>query len=313
MRPFLRQGTVMRIISMGLLGDMFIELTPGTPGQPPLRSGELIASREHQDTLAQVPVLEEQVRTLLARANQLVLYAQSRDSSVGRLFRDDELYAQMVDAVKQLRLAAVRIGQVGQNVNETILDPQTKQEVRATMASVSRVAGVVQKFADKIDRVRFYLDAGMNKYGGTQFAGLADLRVVPNPDRYYMAGVEYFNLTNSATTDSNNGQYGLDAQLGFRALDTPLFLWGGLKRTYLAAGLNADLLGDRLALDATTYQFGRPTLQLDLGAQVHFLRSFALQAGADDALLAPMYYGGFTLTYNDEDLASVLMKFYTGL
>ena len=42
----IRRDSEARIVTQGLLGDRLVEITMGTPGAPPLKPGDTIATRE---------------------------------------------------------------------------------------------------------------------------------------------------------------------------------------------------------------------------------------------------------------------------
>jgi hypothetical protein len=315
---FIRRDSVMRIISQGLLGDKFIELSPGDPAKPQAQNWDLLATDTEKDMMADFAGVKERLEGVLAKADSLLAYAQSQDTTVGKLFRDPALYDSLVATLKQVRQASVHLQALEDALRHTVASPDAQQAISSTAASVRKVAEKVEVYVDKIDRVRWYFDLGMNKFEGSQYSTLADLRIEPNPDRYYAGGIEYFNLTNTSTS-TDTLSYG--AQLGFRVLQSPLFFWGGMKRTYFAAGLDLRLLSDSLGLEADTYQFSRPTAQLDLAAKYRFFNVFALTGGVDDLLAAnntlagtvPRYHGGLTVTYDDQDLTTILLKIKTGL
>ena len=104
-----------------------------------------------------------------------------------------------------------------------------------------------------------------------------------------------------------------DAALGFRILSSPLFFWGGAKRSYFATGLDLRLFDESLGVSSDVYQFGRDTAQLDLAGRWRFFNVFSLTGGADDVLLKPHYHAGLMFTYDDQDLTSILIKIKTGL
>lgn len=303
-RHLVRKDSVMKIVSRGLLGDKFIEITPGSQGQPEVNDGDILTAEQEKDMMADFAGIKDKLESVMAKAESLLAYAQSRDTSMGKFMTDPRLYDEMVATLREIRETSARL-------KETVTGPDTKQAINATAASVRKVAEKVETYVDKIDKVRFYLDLGLNKYEGSQFATLAGMRIVPNEDRYYAGGIEYFNVTNTATSEE---QMGFGAQLGFRIMQSPLFFWGGMKRTFFAAGLDLRLLNERFGIEADTYRFERPTAQLDLAAKYRVFNVFSLQGGVDDALAGtPRYRGGLTVTYDDQDLTTILLKIKTGL
>jgi hypothetical protein len=177
--------------------------------------------------------------------------------------------------------------------------------------SVRRLAEKVDNYVVKADRIKFYFDLEGSKYEGPGYSAAAALRIVPDNDRYYMGGIEYFPVT---STVSSTETLGYNAALGFRVLKTPVFFWGGMKRTYFATGLDMRLFDDTVGLSADAYKLDRPTAQVDLVAKYRIFKVFSLKGGVDDVLTSGRAWkGGLMVTYDDEDLSTILIKLKTGI
>jgi hypothetical protein len=306
----LRQDTKMAIVSKGLLGDKFVELTPGDPSLAMLQDGTVLTTQEPQDMMPDLKGIKDKVESVLSRADTLLALAQSRTSSVGSLFVERQLYEELVGAIKEIRLAAAKVNTIAQNVDEKILDKNLKEGVDSAVASAKRIATRMDAYTEKIDSIRWYLDVTGNKYEANQFETQVKLRVVPNKDRYYMGGLGYFNQLGPHTGEE---KLTYDAGLGFRILTSPVFFWGGMKRNYFAGGLDLRLFDETLGASADVYRFDRDRMQTDLAARWRFFNAFSLTGGADDVLNMPRYRGGLMVTYDDQDLTAILIKIKTGL
>jgi hypothetical protein len=318
----LRSDSQMSIVSKGLLGDMFVELSPGDPALAQVAEGQTLQTQEPTDMMAQFGPLKDKLEGVLDQAQSLLVRAQSSSSSVGSLFTERVLYEQLVAMVKEIQGAAANLNTISRDIDAKILDKNTKQGIDSTVASARRIAESMDKYTEKIDAIRWYMDFAGNKYEGNQYETTAHLRIVPNPDRYYMFGLSYFNTTSTAGAGAGAGDIPpytgtttltYDAALGFRVLNSPLFFWGGAKRSYFATGLDLRLFDESLGASADVYQFGRDTAQLDLAGRWRFFNVFSITGGADDVLLTPHYHAGLMFTYDDQDLTTILIKIKTGL
>jgi phospholipid/cholesterol/gamma-HCH transport system substrate-binding protein len=107
----IRRDSEARIMTQGLLGDKLIEITVGTSGQPPLRPGETIATR---DPFEPSRVFAEGAATMAAVSR----LAASLTSTLERLEREgtfDELGATVRSArraTEQLSQVAERMGRI---------------------------------------------------------------------------------------------------------------------------------------------------------------------------------------------------------
>lgn len=313
LRHLLHNDTIMKIISKGLLGDKFIELTPGSPNLPELADGASLTSEVEESMMADMSELKDKLSETLDKANNLLALAQDKNTNIGKLLHDGRMYEEMVGAMKEIRLVASRVREIEDNINKKILDPATKEKIDQTLASVSKVSQKMNSYTEKIDRMRFLMNFGAKKYSvGNTFGAIANMQIVPNDDRFYMGGIEYFNNLGPSTAADN---VSFDVGLGFRVLKSPVFFWGGVKRTQVAGGLDARFLeNETLSFTADAYHYERSTPQIDLGVKYRFLNFFTLTAGMDDSLqTTPFYHGGLTFTYDDQDLSTVLIKAKSGI
>ena len=311
-RHLLRNDTLMRIVSKGLLGDKFIELTPGSPDLPELLDGSSLTSEEEKNMMADVSELKNKLSETLDKANNLLALAQNKNSTVGKLLHDGRMYEELVSTLHEMKELAKGVRDIQANINEKILDPKTREKIDSAIATVSKVTDKMNSYTQKIDKIHFLMNFGASKYNANNiFGAIANMQIIPNEDRFYMGGIEYFNNTGNATAEDN---VSFDAALGFRILKSPLFFWGGLKRTQVAGGLDLRLLDETLSFTADTYHFDRNIPQVNFGANLRFLNFFTLTAGVDDTFQnIPYYHGGLTFTYDDQDLSTILIKAKSGL
>ena len=67
-------------------------------------------------------------------------------------------------------------------------------------------------------------------------------------------------------------------------------------------------------MTADAYKFDRPTAQFDLAAKYRLFRVFSLMGGVDDVAASDrVWRGGLVVTYDDEDLSTILIKLRTGI
>jgi phospholipid/cholesterol/gamma-HCH transport system substrate-binding protein len=312
----------MDIVALGLLGDVYVELTSDLrkPDQPMLADGDILPTQPYQSALSGINDVTGQVKEVLSHLNSILNGVQQGKGTVGDLFNNDDLYKELVAAVKQLKETAGRVDEIEKTINTKLLDANTKKAVDSAVASAQRMIDSADKLTAQAAQVRWHLSLGVEKYEAQLYGATLGLRIIPNNDRYYEGGITYFNENLSYTAQDSSlgsGFVGYNAWLAWRVLGTPLFVRGGIKRSSVDVG--ADFrVGDwvstvPLELNADMYRFGNSVSQLDLGASLAFLKDFRLTAGAEDVLNTPRYKAGLTLIYDDEDLTSILVKVKTGL
>lgn len=314
--PLLPKSTQMNIVAMGLLGDVFVELkTEGPkPGEALLADGDILQANPYESVLAGMNGLTGRLKDLLDNVNSLVTRAQSKESSVGRLFREDDLYAALLAAVKELKNTAAKINQIQETVNTKLLDAHTKESVDKAVATAQRVLDKADNLTAKADAIRWHLGLGFSKYEGNLYGVNVGLRIIPSNDRFYEGGLAYFNQSRTFTAQDTlaGGYSGYDVFLGWRILQSPFFFRGGLKRTSPAAGLDLRLAEMAawlpVEVNADAYRFGNDVAQFDVGLQIAFLEAFRLTAGVEDLANTPRFRVGLNLIYDDEDLTGILIK-----
>jgi phospholipid/cholesterol/gamma-HCH transport system substrate-binding protein len=305
----LPKDSSMEIVARGLLGDVFIDLVPGSSTLGPIADGDVLMTKPYESVLAGMNGIEEEIRSLLDRA-------QAPNTTIGRLFREDQLYLQLEHTIAELGKVAERVSEIERTVNEKLLDKSTKEGVDSAVASANRVLKHADELTAKADNLKWYLGVGFNKYENLLSSSSADVTIVPSNDKFYKGGIEFFKSPSAVgPTDyyTNLGGYlGYDAYLGLRILDSPVFFRGGLKRTSVDTGL--DLRLQELVhvlpveINADLSKYSQPEAELDLNASISFLKVFRITGGADDVLNVPRYRAGLSLIYDDEDLTSILIK-----
>ncbi len=325
----LPKDTTMAIVALGLLGDVFVDMVPGTSSMGPIADGDVLATKPYESVLTGMNALTDDLKDTLHQLKSLLQKAQNSNSSVGRLFNEDKLYQELVAAVHEMKVVAERVSEIERTVNEKLLDKSTKESVDSAVASAQRVLKNADALTTKATNLKWYLGIGASRYvtlnpatGNPLSSAFAELTIVPSTDKFYRAGIEYFkdgSPVGPADYSSTLGGYmGYHGYLGLRVLESPIFFRGGLKRTSVAAGLDLrvqDLVSALpLELSADMYKYGQTTPQLDLGLSLGFLKVFRLTGGADDVMgTTPMWRGGVSLIYDDEDLTSILVKAKSGL
>jgi uncharacterized protein YoxC len=314
--PLLPKTTSMDIVALGLLGDVFVDLKAeqAKPGEALVADGDVLMTQPYESVLAGMNGLTGRVQDMLDNVNRLLARAQSKDTSVGRLFTEDDLYKELVAAVKELKTTAAKVNEIQTTINTKLLDQKTKENVDKAVATAQRVLDRADDLTAQAANVRWHLGLGFSKYEGSLYGANVGLTIIPNKDRFYEGGLAYFNqgLTFTAQDTLAGGYAGYDVFLGWRVLQMPIFFRGGLKRTSPDVGL--DLRMEELAawlpveISADAYRFGNAVSQFDVGVKIAFLEAFRLSGGVEDIANTPRFRVGLSIVYNDEDLTSILVK-----
>ncbi len=107
--PLLKQDSRASILTLGLLGDKYVEISPGSKEAEVIKSGDTIRGTPH-------PEIDEELSRLIDRI-------ESPKGSLGRLLGEDTLYRDLSASVRDIRLFAATLRESEGTVNKIIKDP----------------------------------------------------------------------------------------------------------------------------------------------------------------------------------------------
>lgn len=138
---YLKQDSPATILTLGLLGDKYIELRPGTKDSPGLRPGDTIGG-------APQPGITEDVAGVVSRI-------QNRKGTFGRLLEEDTLYRDLAASARDIRLFAATIETSRGTLDKIIKDPalyerflRASQSLDAFTQKLSASKGTVSRLIE---------------------------------------------------------------------------------------------------------------------------------------------------------------------
>ena len=105
---FISEDSQASVMTMGLLGDKYIEISPGSPKSPPIHLGELIKGKnqiELTDVMVTVSASIEKMGEFINKLDRLVSETEEGKGTIAKLINNPELYdnlnkdAQMISSV----------------------------------------------------------------------------------------------------------------------------------------------------------------------------------------------------------------------
>lgn len=144
---YLRKDTHATVQTMGLLGDKYIELSPGSPDAPLLRPGDMVKGTTEigiQDVVATGVVSLEKLNDVAEQLGRLVTKIEKGEGSVARFLTDPSVYNNLKDTSERLSVIAADIqsgkGTLGKLVENDLLYD------RLVSSSVS-----IEEFSNKLN------------------------------------------------------------------------------------------------------------------------------------------------------------------
>lgn len=94
------------INTLGLIGEKYVEIMPGTSGSELLKPGDILPGKESvpiEKVTEKAYVMMADMKKLMDSANTVMDKVKAGDGTVGKLFMDDALYRELEDFIKDLR------------------------------------------------------------------------------------------------------------------------------------------------------------------------------------------------------------------
>ena len=106
---YLKKDSVSSILTMGLLGDKYVEMSPGSREAPSLQPGDTISGSPR-------PEISEELKRVIEDV-------QTSKGSIARLLRDDTLYRDLSASVKDIKVFAAMLKSSEGTISKVIKDP----------------------------------------------------------------------------------------------------------------------------------------------------------------------------------------------
>lgn len=105
--PYIKQDSTAGIQTLGLLGDKYVEISPGTSGSAGIKPGGMLSGQS---------AIPGDVAGLISKL-------QTKKSTVSRLLEEDTLYRDLADSVKDIKTFAATLKTPGGTLDKFIKDP----------------------------------------------------------------------------------------------------------------------------------------------------------------------------------------------
>jgi phospholipid/cholesterol/gamma-HCH transport system substrate-binding protein len=134
----------------GLLGDKFVDISPGTPAGRVLRPGDdIIAGRslDLDDFMVQASDALDQATGIIANLQQLTGGLLQGEGTIGRLLHDDALYVGVTGTTTELRRTLTELNRSDGTFGRLIRDPALYHQLHGSLARVDSL-GALMMYGD---------------------------------------------------------------------------------------------------------------------------------------------------------------------
>jgi phospholipid/cholesterol/gamma-HCH transport system substrate-binding protein len=132
--------------TQGLLGDKFVDISPGSPGARVLQAGDTIAAGRSLDLdefVLQAANALDQATGIITSLQELAGGLARGEGTVGRLLQDDQLYVNVNASTAELRRTLAEINRADGTFGRLVRDPALYQQLQSAVARVDSLGGLI--------------------------------------------------------------------------------------------------------------------------------------------------------------------------
>ncbi len=140
----IRVDSVARLETAGLLGESYVDVSRGGPGQSPLSDGDVVKSQEEADIKRIVQNTNDVIsnlRVLSAKLNDVAAQIQSGRGSIGKLIYDQSFFNRLNETTTNMQRLVARVQNGEGTLGKFMADETLYQH---TLATIDRLDQVVQ-------------------------------------------------------------------------------------------------------------------------------------------------------------------------
>lgn len=136
---YLKKDSTASVLTMGLLGDKYIELTPGASGAEPLNSGDMIRGTtqlDMKDVMETGASSIKKINDFIEKMGNLVQKLETSKGTLGMLIEDPSLYNNLKESAKHLSRITKEIEGGKGTIGMLVKDPTLYERLASTSKSL---------------------------------------------------------------------------------------------------------------------------------------------------------------------------------
>jgi phospholipid/cholesterol/gamma-HCH transport system substrate-binding protein len=145
-RDQIREDSEAALRTQGLLGDRFVDISPGSMGYAVMGSGDTIPSRaalDYEEVLFTAASTLEQVQQVVGGLSTMATQIEAGEGTLGALLDDDRLYDRMTVATTELAAMLRAINRSDGTFARMIRDPAMYDRMNGTLARLDSLGAVI--------------------------------------------------------------------------------------------------------------------------------------------------------------------------
>ncbi len=145
---FLKKDSRAAILTLGLLGDKYIEISPGSKSVASLKPGDTIqgvTSTEIQEIVETSQASLARITEFIHKLEELIVRLEKGEGTVPLLLRDPSLYNNLRDTTRELHLITKRLRTGKGTAGKLISDESLYREVYSAARDIKLFAGEIRR------------------------------------------------------------------------------------------------------------------------------------------------------------------------
>jgi phospholipid/cholesterol/gamma-HCH transport system substrate-binding protein len=154
--PFLKKDSQASILTMGLLGDKYIELNGGSAQAGPLQPGETIkgsAQVQFSNIMETVSAAIGKIGDFVNKLDNLVTEIEEEQGTVSKLFKDPALYDNLKNATQTLSLLMENIKNSQGTLKRLVEDPSLYNKALASVSNLEEFSKKLNESSGTLKKV----------------------------------------------------------------------------------------------------------------------------------------------------------------
>lgn len=336
----IHHGCIVRVVSTGLIGTKYLQLTMGDLSKPLIESGAVIqglSSVSIEEILESLKpgageaplgeVLREAIENIRSITRKLDMGIESEDDikSIVKNIRSftetlnsrsgdiASALEQFPEVIESARKAFDGIVELTEKLSDSegafgalVSDKEVGADVKEMVSNLRRATGSAKKVLDRMTGFKTYWDYTL-RYNAEDGKYRNDLgiKIAPRANKFYYFGVS--NIKEKNGQDYDEGDQRISSFNAYLGRSFSLFtVYGGLLKSTGGLGFSFEPV-KFLALNSEIYRFDRKVGSntkpwVDVTARIRFASWLYANIGASDVLERKDLRVGINLVYDDEDL-----------
>jgi phospholipid/cholesterol/gamma-HCH transport system substrate-binding protein len=144
----LRMDAVTSLETAGVLGETFVEIDSAQARGAQVRSGAVLATREHpdfQDVVRSSQSTLQNMDALLKRLDRIVAFVESGQGSIGKLIYDPTLYTRLNSTLNEFQTVVSQVSQGKGSIGKLIASDELYNKANGSIDQLNKILDEVQQ------------------------------------------------------------------------------------------------------------------------------------------------------------------------